>query len=100
MEPVESAGSEASVASVAALPTSKAGDFYSLEALRRRVPSPDPNALPLQVAASTQATRPRVKLPPVHVMQGFTQADWADFRAYHLVVEQEPLQLSFPAKVS
>lgn len=97
---VQHVGSVGSEASVAALPTSVAGDFYSPEALRLRLASPDLDVLQLQVASSTKAKATiRVKPPPPQVRQWFTDEDWAAWTAHYVVVEPEPLRFHFPAKV-
>ena len=69
---------------VAALPTSVTGDFYSPEALRRRlsvesVGSPEVLVLP----ASSSAKLVSVKTPPPIVLQNMTEVQWAGWAEYY-----------------
>ena len=82
--------------SAGALPTSVPGDFYSPEALRRRLAPQDDCLLELPSASSPGNLL--VKQPPPVIRQRFTDADWAAWAAVHGVRMPGPLQLVLPAK--
>ena len=97
--------------SVAALPTSVAGDFYSPEALRRRLPVESvgsqepvdvvPKSVPgdafsqeiVVLPSSSSPVSVLVKQPPRVIRQSFTGAEWASWAACHGVRLTLPVQV-------
>ena len=98
----QSVGSEETVA---ALPTSVTGDFYSPEALRRRLPvesvvpksvpgdASAPDNLIVALPSASSAKLVEVKQPPLFIRQSLTEAEWAKWAAFHGVRATPPVKV-------